>query len=593
MSDRAIVATAIVVVVAALWSHPVPAVAVGASVVVAGGTRGRPVVVVLVAAGLAASLLGARARDGLVPSMAPGHRVHAVATLVTDPESAAFGVRTDVRVQGRRWRLTASEGAAMKLRHAAAGHRYRIDATYRPLDPLTASRTRARHLAGRLDVTSTTDVVFVDGGAVLARFANAVREVLVRGVGHLSPDQRALFTGVVLGDDRAQDPAEVEDFRAGGLTHLLAVSGQNVAFLFALAAPVLQRIRPVPRLATAGCVLVVFGTVTRWEPSVTRATAMAGVTLLATHTGRPLASVRTLATAVTALVLVDPLLVHSIGFALSTAACAGLAVFGPRLAAHLPLAISATLAAQAGVLPMLLGWFGPVPLASVPANVLAGPVAGPLMMWGVAAGLPAGVVGGPVARLLHLPTQVLLLWLAQVARLSAGVPLAWITPRGALVAAIVGGLGAIAVRRRPPLVRPATIVAAGVTAAFALSPGLAPADHDGLRLETYGRDVLWRRGAAVVVVSDGGGSPGPLVNALRREGVTAVDVLVMTRGSKRSAVVVQPLFERIAVGTTFAPANHQIARAISVERPIVVLAGDLRIAIEPDGKALDVRIGSP
>jgi len=58
-----------------------------------------------------------------------------------------------------------------------------------------------------------------------------------------------------------------------------------------------------------------------------------------------------------------------------------------------------------------IGWwhFGRLNLiAAVPANVLALPAAGPVMMWGLAAGLPAGVLGGTPARLVHVPTDTIL-----------------------------------------------------------------------------------------------------------------------------------------------------------------------------------------
>lgn len=593
MSDRASVVLAVVVAMGAWWHRRVPLPVVVLAVLVVAATRARPVVTMFVAAFLAANLLGARATDGLSPRLVPGDRITGVATLVGDPDDTIGGVRVDLRVAGRRWRATASDSAAAVLRNASAGERYVVDGRYGPLDPQTADRLRSRHIAGRLRLEGDRAVVFADAGSPLARIANATRTVLARGVAHLPPDRQALFTGVVLGDDRRQDVAEVEDFRAGGLSHLLAVSGQNVAFLFALAAPLFRRLRPLARLTAALGVLLVFGTITRWEPSVTRAAGMAAVALVATHAGRPIASVRTLALAASALVLVDPLLVHSIGFVLSTAACAGLVVLGPRLAERIPLAVAATLAAQTAVLPLLLGWFGPVPLASIPANVVAGPVAGPLMMWGIAAGIPAGLIGGPAARILHLPTQALLAWLSGVARASAGLPIAWLTPRTVAVVMAIAVAGWLVVRCRPALRRPGAALASAAVLLFALSPGLHPGDLDGERLDTYGSDTLWRRDRTVVVVSDGSGSPGPLVNALRRHGVTAVDVLVVTSGSKRAASVVQPVFDRLAVGTALAPANHQIARAIAVERPVAVVSGPFRIEIVPDGKRLTVRLGSP
>ncbi|NIR36721.1 MAG: hypothetical protein GWN79_08665, partial [Actinobacteria bacterium] len=67
-----------------------------------------------------------------------------------------------------------------------------------------------------------------------------------------------------------------------------------------------------------------------------------------------------------------------------------------------------TVAAQLGVAPFLLAVFGPMPLAALPANLLAGPVSGAVMVWGCTAGLVAGAAGGGVAAVLHLPTKAMI-----------------------------------------------------------------------------------------------------------------------------------------------------------------------------------------
>src|SRR5262249_3914154 len=145
---------------------------------------------------------------------------------------------------------------------------------------------------------------------------NDVRHTLARGARSLPPGRRALFTGFVLGDDRDEPPEVADDFAATGLTHLLAVSGENVAFVLALAGPLLRRLGWRGRLAVGLAVLLLFGLVTRWQPSVLRAVAMAGLAMVATLTGRPQSPVRLLALAVAGLVLIDPLLVMSLGFRL-------------------------------------------------------------------------------------------------------------------------------------------------------------------------------------------------------------------------------------------------------------------------------------
>src|SRR5437899_3009601 len=138
---------------------------------------------------------------------------------------------------------------------------------------------------------------------------------------------------------------------------------------------------------------------TRWEPSVLRACAMAACSMTALYLGRPTAGVRVLALAVVVLVLADPFLVHSIGFLLSCGASAGIAVLATPFTGRLPgphwvrEPLGVTLAAQIGVAPVLIPVFGSVPLAALPANLVAGPIAGPLTVLGLATGVAGGLVG--------------------------------------------------------------------------------------------------------------------------------------------------------------------------------------------------------
>ena len=112
--------------------------------------------------------------------------------------------------------------------------------------------------------------------------------------------------------------------------------------------------------------------------------------------------------------------------------------------------VGVTLAAQLGVAPVQLLAFGPLPLASIPANLLPGPVAGPVMVWGLPAGLGAGLAPDWLAHLLHLPTQAGVRWIHLVAQLGQAAPLPSVGWADLLVALCCCGLAmAVRARRRP------------------------------------------------------------------------------------------------------------------------------------------------
>jgi competence protein ComEC len=287
------------------------------------------------------------------------------------------------------------------------------------LDPVRARRVASYHVVGELRVDWAGDV---RPGSPVDTASNRVRAAVERAAAVLPGDDGSLYRGLVIGDDRDQPRSMIDRFRQSGLNHLTAVSGQNVAYLLLAVGPLLRSLRPSWRLAVTLALVAWFVSMTRFEPSILRAGFMAGLSATAFALGRERAPADLLAGAVTVLVLVDPLLVWSIGFWLSVGATAGVCVVAPRLTTLLPgrLAgpLGVTLGAQIGVaLPALLV-FGRLPLVGVIANLLAVPVAGFVMLYGLPAGLVAGNAPA-IAPIVMLPVRIGTRWVDSVAAVGA------------------------------------------------------------------------------------------------------------------------------------------------------------------------------
>ena len=435
----------------------------------------------LVLVGLAALACGLerRALDGLAHSpltrsVIQRADVQLRGTLVGDPDGSRWTTRVLLRVDdfrlvdrasgeprssampvGRTVLVEASDRAASRLVVLASGDRVTLLGWLRPLDGFDL-RWRWRHAAARLDARDL--VAASSSGSVLDTVANAIRGAVLRGADVLPATERALVAGFLVGDTRDLPDEVLDRFRDGGLSHLLAVSGANLAFVLALVGPLLRRMRRTPRFAATITVLAVFGAMTRWEPSVLRAGAMVSVAVLASHVGRPARGVRVLALAVSGLLLVDPFLLHSVGFALSTGATLGITLLaGPcarrlRGPTWLRESLGTTLAAQVGVLPVLVPVFGSLPLVSVPANLLAVPLAAPLTIWGLVAGACAGLLAAPapgLARALQMPTLLLADAVLGIAAAAARMPLAVDAEAiGVAVGIVVVGAVLVALVRR-------------------------------------------------------------------------------------------------------------------------------------------------
>ena len=515
MTDRWAVALAMATATGALVSKPFPLAIALAGVALAFLVR-RPPLLCIAAAALA-SCLGARAWDGLEPRRP--EPIDHVVTLVSDPVDSFGALRVDIRHGGRRLEAWAHGRAAGDLRPRLAGERLHVAGRVTPVPPRVRRRLAVRHVSGRVTVRTVGEPT--DAGDAPSRIANGLRRTLVNGARSLPDDTRALFTGFVLGDDRHQSPLDVADFRAAGLTHLMAVSGQNVAFVLAVAWPALRLLSLRGRLVAGLAVLALFGVLTRWEPSVLRAEAMAAIALTAMALGRAASPIRMLALAVAGLILVDPLLVHSVGFRLSVGACAGIALLAVPLARRMPLPLAVTIAAQAGVAPLLISTFGGVPLASLPANLLAVPAAGPVMVWGMTAGLVAGIVPARLATLIHVPTRLLVGWIAGVARWTADLPLPTVDARQLALLTALGVLVVLLGRMR-------AVPALALAAVVFWPPPATLANR-----QVGGGPRLWRAGGATVLVADAPATTAAaLTTDLRALRVRRLDVVVLERGSR-------------------------------------------------------------
>lgn len=364
-----------------------------------------------------------------------------VVTLTTDVAPNHFGQPNGIAKYRGRLYLLRFDDEREQAAHASAGERLHVAGRVDPLKGAAAASLRRKHVAGSVSVQ---EVGKSHSGDLIHRSANGVRRCLERGASSLSSFDRALFLGFVLGDDRGQDATVVEDFRNTGLSHLLVVSGGNVAFLFFALGPILRRMGLGKRTIAMCTVLAFFGVLTRWEPSVLRAELMTSVTVVATFVGWPVSRVHVLCFAWSAALLVDPFLLGSLGFLLSFSACCGIAAFAAPIARlcrgpqWLCNAVGLTASAQLGLAPIEIVVFGGVPLVSIPANLMAEPVAGFLMTWGCTAGLVAGLAGGFVASVLHLPTTLALDYMKGVARGAASLELgSWNAPAAIGLAGVV------------------------------------------------------------------------------------------------------------------------------------------------------------
>ncbi len=426
LADVVMVALAIVVATSAAtgdaWTATLVAVAMAVPF------RSWPVLAIAGLLAIGGAWRSADAHHGLVPDeLGP---FTGWVRLVDDPQPYASSTRVIIEADGERFEMW-SRGRAQQLRVRTwqGGQWIAVSGMRLSPDEERAGRVAWQHVVGEFELDWASDV---DEGGLVDRASNRVRRAIERSAEVLPANDGALFRGLVVGDDRDQPREMIDRFRASGLSHLTAVSGQNVAFVLAATGPLLRR---WPRLLFTVGLIAWFVALTRFEPSIVRAGSMAVLSALAYATGRERAPLRILSVAVIGLVLIDPLIVRSIGFWLSVGATAGVSTVGPWLAhrfrrlGFLALPVGITLGAQVGVLIPSVLVFGRLPLVSVPANLLAVPVAGAVMLYGLPAGLLAGWIPA-LAQLLMLPARFGTRWVDTIAmlgeRIEPAPPWPWV-----------------------------------------------------------------------------------------------------------------------------------------------------------------------
>jgi competence protein ComEC len=377
------------------------------------------------------------------------------------------------------------------------------------------------------------------------RAAAAVRQALRDSVAHRPADQRALVPALVDGDDAGVDAELQESFRVTGLTHLLAVSGTNLTLVLGslLAMARWCRIRGRWLLPVALAGIVGFVLIARTEPSVLRAAVMGTVGLVALGADGRHRALRGLGVAVLVLVLLDPALAVSAGFALSVLATGGILLLAPAwrdaLSRWLPRwlaeAIAVPTAAQLACTPLVAAISGQVSLVAVVANLLVAPVVGPATVLGLAGGLLT-LVWSPLGRVCGTLASWCVAWLVAVAEHGATLPTAsvgWGTGPAALLGLVLlTGLLAMAGPRL--FGRPATGVGGALLLAVAVltRPPVLGWPPDGWVLVAcdvgQGDALVLHAGDRSGVVVDAGPDPRAVDRCLDRLGVDEVPLLVLT-----------------------------------------------------------------
>jgi len=503
----------------------------------------------MLVAGLVSGISSVGREQATIGAELPTGRVTVAGRLVDDPRPYGFDLRVRLDPTHLRTRVGWEAWSGPRLVvvlddpvAAVAGERVTVAGRIRHRPGFVRRDPFAGVIqAGAVErLGPASDPLFRAGNAIRSRVAS-----VFDGEG----PEGALLAGFLVGDVDGLPEGRVEDLRLAGLSHFVAVSGSNVALFLAVwfiaAGPLGWGPR---RRAFVGFVgLALFLVVTRWEPSVVRASMMAGLVLLGRLGGVALTPWVALGAAVTTSLLVAGQLSGDAGFQLSVVATAGV-VAGSRWVRGVGWgpagqALAITLGAQLAVAPLLLVHFGTVPLLSPLTNLVAAPV----VTLATAAGGVAVLTGTATATAVAT-------WLAgivlTISHLAAGWP--------QLGAAGLAGAAAVAGAARLRPLRPLVALAAALMVAAGLLPAGRVVVPTLVFLDVGQGDAALLLGpAGETILVDGGPDPARLLAKLRRHGIDHIDLMVATHGDKDHIAGLAAVLAAYPVGRLWHPGHSE------------------------------------
>ena len=308
----------------------------------------------------------------------PENAVEHVFEIKDDPQFKFFSTKSIGidKTLSKRVLLYASGENSSSLSTFKVGDKFEAQGYFTELGEYE-SYLKKEHVIGKFTIEKVLQVE--SSSNLLENISTYSREQVTNGCSRLSSESQGICEGLLIGEKSHISKSTYDKYKAAQLTHLLVASGANIVFILAFLSPILNRLQLRPKFMCMCALAVFYCVLTRFEPSILRATVMVCVPSIGRIRGYRLNQYKIFIFSIAFCLLIDPFLIYRVGFWLSSAATAGLYFLTPLIKRHIRSElVASTLAATIAVQPVLWVAFGFAWPFKWPISVAAIAIAEPL-----------------------------------------------------------------------------------------------------------------------------------------------------------------------------------------------------------------------
>lgn len=308
----------------------------------------------------------------------PNGTVQHVFQVKDDPQFKFFATKTigiDKAIKKRVLIVGTSEASSI-LSTFEVGDQFEAQGYYSELGEFETYLKR-EHVVAKFTIEKVTQINSTSN--MIEKLSTFSREQVSNGCARLSIDSQGICEGLLIGERSHISKLTYDKYRAAQLTHLLVASGANIVFILSFLSPILKRLSLRPRFTLMCAIAIFYCILTRFEPSILRATIMVCVPSISRIRGYRLKQSKIFLFSIAICLLIDPFLIYRVGFWLSSAATGGLYFLTPKIKEFVRSElVASTLAATIAVQPVLWLSFGFTWPFKWPISVVAIAIAEPL-----------------------------------------------------------------------------------------------------------------------------------------------------------------------------------------------------------------------